>query len=98
MDRRRYHLRAALCGPLAVPCGSAAPVSFAGAQSLETEPAGEIYTLGGVSLNGADIDTVQNVTIDFGIDVWVDGGSGLTYPTHCAIANRQPTISICRDC
>ncbi len=75
--------------------GDAAPMAWATAQSLPTEtPASEIYVLGGASLNGTDIDGVDTVTINLGIGLWVDGGSGKPYKTHVGISQQQPTIMI----
>jgi len=76
--------------------GSTSPIAFAGSQALDAGVlvAAEAYVLGGISLNGTTLDGVSNVSVDFGNQVIVDGGSGLPYPTHVAIIAQRPSISI----
>lgn len=76
--------------------GSAAPLAFAGSQDLDASiaAAAEAYVLGGVSLNGSTLDGVSNVSFNFGNQVIVDGGTGLTYPTFVGIMSRRPSVSI----
>ena len=76
--------------------GTTAPIAFTASQSLDAGivVGNEVYVLGGVSLNNSDLDGVSSVTIDFGLGVWIDGGSGLYYPTHSGISVRRPSITI----
>ena len=80
--------------------GSAAPVAFAGSQSLDAGQAGAVagWILGATSINGTDLDAVDNVAINFGLTPVIEGGSGLVYPTFVGIQSRKPSITIsCKD-
>ena len=76
--------------------GAAAPVAFLDSQSLDAGivTAAELYVLGSVEVNGVTLEGVSQVVINFGVGVWIDGGSGLVYPTHCGVSQRRPTIAI----
>jgi hypothetical protein len=51
------------------------------------------FTLGPVSINGTTLDGVQNVSVDFGINVFVADSDGQPYPTFASIMTRQPVIT-----
>jgi len=76
--------------------GTASPMAVAASQSLDASqgPADEAWTFGGVSLNGTALAGVDNVSIDFGITLWVTAGDGKVYPIHVCIASRRPVITI----
>jgi len=72
------------------------PWTIAADQSLAGSPTtAEMYTLGPANVNGAAVGAVQEVEIDFGIEVSRDPAEdGLPYPTFYAILNRRPSIRI----
>ena len=75
--------------------GTNDPIVFEASASLEGSPGvGEIFVAGPVNFNGVQYDGVQEIIIDFGIDLHVVGGDGLVYPTYAAIKSRRPTISV----
>lgn len=75
--------------------GTNDPIVIAAAQALEGTPAvGELFTLGPVSINGVDLDGVQGVRLDTGLQEVALGGSGQVWPTFLGIMSRQPLITI----
>lgn len=54
----------------------------------------QLFTLGPVKLDGTQLDSVQEVTIDFGIDVIRLGTNGQIFPEFCAIREKRPTIEV----
>ncbi len=76
--------------------GTTAPIAFAGSQALDAgiAVASEMFTLGGVSINGSALDGVSNVSINFGNNVEITGGDGNPYPEFVAITTRRPSITI----
>jgi len=75
--------------------GTLDPVVIADNQALEGSPAvGELFTVGPVSINGATIEGIQGITVDFGISVISRAGDGQVWPTYAAIMSRAPSIQI----
>lgn len=76
--------------------GSTAPLSFTASQSLEAgqDINAEVYTLGAVTLNGTALDGVDNWTLDFGNEVWINHANGLIYPIEVGIINQAPSFSV----
>lgn len=75
--------------------GSNNPFVYSQAASLPHVPSiDEAFTLGPVVANGAEIDGVQRVTIDFGNEVSRAYGGGDVFPTHVHIMTHGPTIEI----
>lgn len=75
--------------------GSTSPLTLAGSQSLVSSAgAAEGWTLSTVSLNGATLEGVESVTINFGINPLTLGGAGLPYPTFTGVGTMTPTIAI----
>jgi len=78
--------------------GTTSPFSRTGTQALDDNQgeATEAYTLGEITLNGAALDGVQSMTLNFGLAVDISGGK--MYPTDVAIVKRNPSITInCLD-
>ena len=77
--------------------GVASPIAILADQSLEAGQGvvSEIYTLGPVSINGTELEGVDDITIDFGITVTdKKSGSGAVYPTFIGIMSRQPSFTV----
>jgi len=77
--------------------GTTAPVTFAETADL---PAG-IYpsvaaewTLGKIMLNAVPLTGLQNVTIDFGIQLIVRGSDSSTFPLIVSVEKTQPVITV----
>lgn len=74
--------------------GTTHPVTVAGSAALLGTPsADEGFVPGYVDVNGTDINGVQSINIDFGIEVRVYRGDGEAYPTFVAIMTRKPVIN-----
>lgn len=75
--------------------GTNDPIVIATSQSIAAVTAGvtSLWTLGPVSLNGTDVNGVMDMSIDFGIQLLVEGSDGEIWPRYVAIMSRQPTIS-----
>lgn len=76
--------------------GTASPIAVVANASLDASqgPADEAWTFGGASLNGSALAGVDDVTLDFGISLWVTASDGKVYPIHVCIANRRPVVTI----
>ena len=75
--------------------GSTMPIAWTVDQTLAGAPtADELYTVGACSLNGSDVDGVQSVNIDFGIQEILLAGKGLPYASFGAKMRIAPTIRI----
>ena len=75
--------------------GTLDPVVISNIAPLVGAPAvGEAFTLGPVYVNGAQVEGVQSVTINFGISLEVIGSDGGVWPTFVSIGSRRPTISV----
>ena len=76
--------------------GVASPIAVTASQSLDAGqgPADEAWTFGGVAVNGSALAGVDDVTLDFGIELWVTTADGKVYPIHVCIASRRPVITI----
>ena len=77
--------------------GTNDPAVVAEAQTLPAsadEGAQEAYTIGPVSLNGTELDGVQEITVDFGNAVDVRGEKGQVWPTWTGIRAQAPTVTI----
>jgi len=72
--------------------GAAVPITFA-TGAMDAIPTALVWTLGPVSLNGTPYD-VESMTIDFGIQEFVEASSGNVYPTYITIMERRPTITL----
>lgn len=74
--------------------GTTAPFSVAEGQTVPTaDTVDEWFTLGPVTVNGADVGLVQTWSLDFGIDVAVVQGDGDLYPTVIYIRSIKPVIT-----
>lgn len=71
------------------------------ATSQELPAAGsvsELFTVGPVSINGAALNDVVGININFGVNLLIDPTDGLVWPRWLNINTRQPVITIdCRD-
>jgi len=75
--------------------GTNDPIVIATSQALTGSPTvGELFTCGQVDINGTTLEAVQNITIDFGLQVFAQGSDGLVWPTFAGIMSRTPTITI----
>jgi hypothetical protein len=76
--------------------GSTAPLAFDEAAALPSHNAGPdaIWTVGPVDLNGTDIEGIESVDIDLGVDVLSEGKDSDVYPTFCSIRAIRPTIRL----
>jgi len=74
--------------------GDASPIAITTLQSLEANQdlLAELYTLGAVTINGADIDGVDKWTLDFGITLEIVNHH--IYPTFAGVMSRGPSFSI----
>ena len=75
--------------------GSASPLSVTADQSLDGDQdlVDEVYTLGSIEINGTELEGIETVTIDFGIELHVGIGSGHIYPTFVGVMRRAPSIT-----
>jgi hypothetical protein len=75
--------------------GVAAPLTTV---DLVTAPnpiyATEKFTLGPVVINGARVNGVIGVTIDFGLEIVASMEAGETYPKFCTINRLEPKITV----
>lgn len=75
--------------------GSADPLVIATSQALAGTPSvGEAFTVGPVSINGAQVEGIQSITVDFGITLETLGSDGGVWPTFVCIRERRPTFRI----
>ena len=78
--------------------GTNDPLVFTASQSLAGSPSGdEGFVLGPVKINGTQLDGVQSMDLDFGIQEIVRGSDGEEYPRYVAIGAIAPMISITCD-
>lgn len=75
--------------------GTNDPLVLLASQTLPTVTPGvaELFTLGPVQLNGVAVNGVVDVSIDFGIELIVEGSDGEVWPRFVGIMRRQPIIS-----
>jgi hypothetical protein len=75
--------------------GTNDPIVILAAQTIPTVTPGvaELFTLGPVQLNGVAVNGVVDLSIDFGIELIVEGSDGEVWPRFVAIMRRSPTIS-----
>jgi len=75
--------------------GTNDPIVVAGSQELSGTPSvSELFTAGKAMINGAQLEGVQNIVIDIGIQELVEGADGLVWPTYAGILRIQPVIRI----
>jgi hypothetical protein len=75
--------------------GTNEPIVLADSQALSGSPAtAELFTVGPVNINGSALESIQSITIDFGIGVTVQSGDGQVWPTYAAIMSREPSIRV----
>ncbi len=75
--------------------GTNDPIVIEGSQNLEGSPSvGELFTVGPVNINGAQLNGIQDINIDFGLTEFIVGADGTVWPTFIAINSREPTITI----
>ena len=96
---RAAQSREATIGYRAVPRSSngvLSPIAFTTLQSLESgqDQANEIYTLGPVTVNGTALPGVDDVTLDFGINLEIIIADGGIYPTFVGIMSRAPFFTV----
>lgn len=73
--------------------GSNVPLAFGTASGTYSQEVTELFTLGPQSLEGTDYEATS-MDIDFGIEVEMDGHSGVPYPIWGYVKQVQPTITI----
>lgn len=74
--------------------GTTAPVTASDAQTLPTITAtDQLFTIGPIMINGTEVEGIKDVTVDFGMDLVVEHGSGEAYPTFVGVRTRQPVIT-----
>jgi hypothetical protein len=75
--------------------GTNNPVVIATGQSLAgTTGISEAFTVGPVWVNGAQINAVQSINVNFGIQEVLSYADGEVWPTHVFIMSRRPSITI----
>jgi len=75
--------------------GTNLPVVIADSQALAGSPAvTEVFTTGPVKVNGTLLESVQSITVEFGIREAVVAGDGEVFPTWVGVQSRVPTIRI----
>lgn len=78
--------------------GTNEPLVFTASSSLAGDPdAGVGFWAGPVKLNNVDLDSVQNITVNFGLTPIVRRSAGSLQPTYVAIRRRTPSISVVTD-
>jgi hypothetical protein len=91
--------REATIGYRAVPVssnGTSSPIAMTTGQSLETgqDQVSEIYTLGPVTINGIALPGVEDITLDFGINLEIITADGGVYPIFAGIMSRVPFLTV----
>jgi hypothetical protein len=75
--------------------GTLLPIVWAASAALAGDVgSAEAFTVGPVSINGAALDNVQEITVDFGIQVRTGSKDGEAYPRDASILVRRPTITV----
>ncbi len=76
--------------------GSASPLAIVVNASLEVgqDADTEVYVLGAVTINGTELEGVDDWSLDFGIALDITFGSGHVYPTYLGIMARNPRFTI----
>lgn len=75
--------------------GTNDPVVVADSQALAGSPAvGELFTVGPVKVNGTALESIQDITVDLGIQEIIQSGDGQVWPTFVGILRRQPSITV----
>ena len=79
----------------AISSDGSAPLEMTASQALPGGAGTSVaWTLGPVSINGAAVEGIEQVTVDFGIQVDVIASDGAVYPSYVYIASRQPKITL----
>lgn len=75
---------------------SVAPIVFDEAANLPTHNAGPdaVWTVGKVNLNGTQLEGVESVDVDFGIDLLIDRADSDIYPSFVSVASIRPRIML----
>jgi hypothetical protein len=75
--------------------GTNDPLVLLASQTLPATTPGvaELFTLGPVQLNGVAVNGVTDLSVDFGIELFVEGSDGEVWPRFVAINRRSPVIS-----
>ncbi len=74
--------------------GAAAAVAITEAQNLPAGGSvGEAFTIGPVSINGTEVD-VEAISVEFGINVRLEGSSGQPWNTFVCVMDRRPIIRV----
>lgn len=75
--------------------GTTSPLAVTLSQTMPTlSAADQAFTVGSASLNGTAIGDVKSLSIDFGLQLMIEGGGGEAYPTFVAIQRRAPKIRL----
>lgn len=75
--------------------GTNLPVAVTALQSLAGSPAAdEYFTVGPVKINGVDLGQVEEITVDFGLEVISRASDGNIWPTEMAIGAIAPEVTI----
>lgn len=75
--------------------GTNSPIVIATGQSLTGSPTvDELFTVGPVVINGALLDGIQDITVDFGITELLQSANGQVWAEFAGIMNRVPSITI----
>lgn len=64
-------------------------VALSGSAQVE-----EAFTIGIVKVNGVEVEMVEEITIDFGVQELRKGFAGSAFPTFAAILERKPVITV----
>ncbi len=75
--------------------GLNAPIAVATGEALTGSPEEtEKFTVGTAKINGTLIEGIQDITIDFGIQEFLQGSDGNAFNTFAGIMERRPSITI----
>jgi len=72
--------------------GSNEPIAVSTAAVSGTPGVSALWTLGPVVINGAEVNGVVDLQVDFGIQEIVEGADGEVWPRYAAIMSRRPSI------
>ena len=75
--------------------GTNNPIVLLASQTIPTITPGvaELFTLGPVQINGVAVNGVTDLSVEFGIELIVEGSDGEPWPRFVAIMRRSPSIS-----
>jgi hypothetical protein len=75
--------------------GTTSPLAItAGASMPSITAPDQLFTVGPVVINGTLLEGVKRISVDFGLQLSMIGGSGGAFPEFIAIQKRAPSITI----